>query len=115
MKASFQFHSCGKKLSFCAIAGHKSSVYSYLNYIVIVSPPFIPSASAPSATIRKYVARNVNQVTSDITKVTIFDLDNKIVAYSGTFEEGVREVFEGWGDIFVLGSDGKVRDSMKSV
>jgi vacuolar protein sorting-associated protein 11 len=45
---------------------------------------------------------------SDITKVTVFDLENKLVAYSGTFEAGVREVVSQWGRIFILENDGRV-------
>jgi hypothetical protein len=86
--------------------GNKTSVHTYLNYVVIVSPPLAPSASANSATVRKHLAGNPN--TTEVTKVTIFDLANKIVAYSGMYEEGIREVFEGWGELFILGNDGKV-------
>jgi vacuolar protein sorting-associated protein 11 len=43
-----------------------------------------------------------------MTKVTVFDLENKLLAYSGTFGEGVREVVSQWGMIYVLGNDGKV-------
>ena len=89
-------------------AGPKSSVHTFGHYVVIVSPPFIPSASAASATVRNHVARVPNATASDITKVTVFDIDNKIVAFSGAFAEGIREVFEGWGDLYVLSSDGVV-------
>jgi hypothetical protein len=91
-----------------AFTGPKSSVHTFGHYVVIVSPPFIPSASAASATVRNHVARTLNAGASDITKVTVFDIDNKIVAFSGAFAEGIREVFEGWGDLYVLGSDGVV-------
>ena len=88
--------------------GHKSSVYTHLNYLVIVSPPFIPSASAASASVRNFVARTANSGETDITKVTVFDLENKLVAYSGTFTQGVREIISEWGNIYVLSNDGKV-------
>ena len=44
----------------------------------------------------------------DIAKVTVFDPENKLVAFSGTFVEGVRQVVSQWGDIYVLSNDGKV-------
>lgn len=75
---------------------------------MIVSPPFIPSASAASATVRNFVARTTNPAENDISKVTLLDLENKLVAYSGTFVEGVREVVSQWGKVYVLGNDGKV-------
>jgi hypothetical protein len=90
------------------MAGHKSSIHTHLNYVVIVSPPFIPTASAASATVRNFVARSVNPSDSDITKVTVFDPENKLVAYSGTFTQGVREIISQWGHIYVLSNDGTV-------
>jgi hypothetical protein len=47
-------------------------------------------------------------VSTDIAKVTIFDPENKFVAYSGAFPEGVREVFCEWGEIFILTNDGRL-------
>jgi hypothetical protein len=67
----------------------------------------MPSASAASATVRNFVARG-NPIDTDITKVTVFDLENKFVAYSGTFSQGVRQVISAWGNIYVLGNDGNV-------
>jgi hypothetical protein len=40
----------------------------------------------------------------------VFDLENKFVAYTGTFTHGVRAVFSAWGNIFILGNDGNVSD-----
>lgn len=91
-----------------AYEGSKSSIHTHLNYLVIVSPPFIPTASAASATVRNYVARSNNAGGTDITKVTVFDPENKIVAYSGPFRQGVREVISQWGNIYVLTSDGQL-------
>ncbi|KIM77475.1 hypothetical protein PILCRDRAFT_76651 [Piloderma croceum F 1598] len=91
-----------------AYEGSKSSVHTHLNYLVIVSPPFIPSASSASATVRNFARMTDLPAGSDITKVTVFDLENKLVAYSGTFEAGVREVVSQWGRIFVLENDGRV-------
>lgn len=46
---------------------------------------------------------------SEIAKVSIFDLDNKLVAYSGAFERGVRDAWVGpSGEVCVLGDDGAV-------
>ncbi|KLO14890.1 hypothetical protein SCHPADRAFT_927552 [Schizopora paradoxa] len=91
-----------------AYEGHKSSIHTHLNYLVIVSPPFAPTAANPSATVRNFVARTPQSDRTDISKVTVFDLENKFVAYSGMFEEGARAVFSQWGHIFVLTNDGKL-------
>ncbi|TEB39465.1 hypothetical protein FA13DRAFT_1750921 [Coprinellus micaceus] len=77
-----------------AYEGVKSSVHTHLNYLVIVSPPFFPSASAC--------------VGYDITKVNVFDLENKLVAYSGAFKQGVRDVVSQWGNVYVLSTDGQL-------
>lgn len=88
--------------------GTKSSIYTHTNYLVIISPPFLPSATSTSATVRNFVARGQPQPNTDIAKVTVFDPENKLVAFSGTFVEGVRQVVSQWGDIYVLSNDGKV-------
>ncbi|KAF8699748.1 hypothetical protein AX14_000902 [Amanita brunnescens Koide BX004] len=91
-----------------AYEGHKSSIHTHRHYIVIISPPFTPSAHSASATVRSYVARTPNAGESDITKVAIFDLENKYVAYSGTFPYGVRDVVSQWGKVYVLTNDGNL-------
>ncbi|KDQ33122.1 hypothetical protein PLEOSDRAFT_1099105 [Pleurotus ostreatus PC15] len=90
-----------------AYEGHKSFVLTHLNYLVMISPPMVPSASAASATVR-HVARAANSVDSEITKVTVFDLENKFVAFSGTFTQGVSRVFSGYNKIYVLLTDGQL-------
>ena len=89
-------------------AGIKSSIHTHRHYIVIISPPFTPTAHSASATVRDFVARTTNAGESDITKVSIFDLENKYVAYTGTFPHGVRDVVSQWGKVYVLTNDGNV-------
>ncbi|WWC62862.1 uncharacterized protein I303_105460 [Kwoniella dejecticola CBS 10117] len=102
-----------------AYEGPKSSIAIYRHNLIIISPPFYPSANSASATVRHYVSKTsttttnsdgvtIPTSTSDISKVTIFDLQNKLVSYSGTYREGVREVFCQWGGIFVYGGNGKL-------
>ncbi|KAF8967280.1 hypothetical protein BDZ97DRAFT_1697796 [Flammula alnicola] len=91
-----------------AYEGHKSSVHTHLNYLVIVSPPFFPTATSASATVRNLVARQPSATETDVTKVTVFDPENKLVAYSGTFKQGVREVVSQWGQVYVLSNDGNL-------
>ena len=89
--------------------GHKSSVHTHHNYLIIVSPPFVPTASAASATVRNFVARTPNPTDTDISKVVVFEPENKYVAYSGTFKHDIREIISQWGQIYVLTGDGNVR------
>ncbi|GJJ12060.1 hypothetical protein Clacol_006301 [Clathrus columnatus] len=64
------------------------------------------SAMHPSATVRNIAARTSSN--GDITRVTIFDVENKFIAYTDTFEEGVRNIFCQWEQVFVLTTDGKL-------
>jgi hypothetical protein len=89
-------------------SGPKTSVHTHLNYLVIVSPPLTANATSASATIRGFAARNVGASGTEVTKVTVFDLENKFVAHTEAFAEGVREVFSQWGSIYVLSNDGKL-------
>ncbi|KAF8343340.1 vacuolar membrane protein [Amanita rubescens] len=91
-----------------AYEGVKSSIHMHRHYIVIISPPITPTAHSASATVRNYVARTANAGESDITKVSIFDLENKYVAYTGTFPHGVRDVVSQWGKVYVLTNDGNL-------
>ncbi|EIN07034.1 hypothetical protein PUNSTDRAFT_114539 [Punctularia strigosozonata HHB-11173 SS5] len=93
-----------------AYEGQKMSIHTHLNYLVIVSPPFAPSASSASATVRNFVARSgvTSGANADVTKVTVFELENGIIGYSGTFPGGVREIFSAWDEIYILPNDGKL-------
>ena len=125
-EAIFVYGSEGREQSYF-YEGAKSTISAYLSYIIIVSPPFIPTASSQSATVRNFVreqrtgqgapgaplsstsASSSNlELPTDISKITIFDPENKFVAYSGAFPEGVREVFCEWGEVFVLTNDSKL-------
>ncbi|KAH8995422.1 hypothetical protein EDB92DRAFT_203974 [Lactarius akahatsu] len=91
-----------------AYEGPKTSVHIHLNYLVIVSSPLTANATSASATIRNFAARNVGASGTEVTKVTVFDLENKFVAHIEPFTEDVREVFSQWGNIYVLSNDGKL-------
>ncbi|KAI0263429.1 hypothetical protein BC834DRAFT_971409 [Gloeopeniophorella convolvens] len=88
-----------------AYEGPKTSVHTHLNYLVIVSPPLTATASSASATLRNFATRNAG---AEVTKVTVFDLENKFVAHSEPFTAGVREVFSAWGNVYVLANDGSL-------
>lgn len=88
--------------------GPKISATSFKNYLIVVSPPFFPTGSSASATVRNYVARTPNASAVDVSKLTILDMENHLTAYSGaTFVEGVRDVFVHDGTVYVLGNDTK--------
>ncbi|KAL0580217.1 Vacuolar protein sorting-associated protein 11 [Marasmius crinis-equi] len=87
--------------------GQKASIHIHSAYIVIVSPPILPTGSAASATVRN-IAR-VGDTENEITKVTVFDAANKLVAFTGPFKQGVRDVISApWGGLYILEDDGEL-------
>jgi hypothetical protein len=115
--------STGREASF-AYEGSKSAIHLFGSYLIIVSPPFVPTAASQSATVRNFVAKNRDwSGKNDIARVGLFDLQHKFIgayhppsplalishtAHSSAFEEGVRDVFVQWGRVWVLGHDGKL-------
>ncbi|KAK2460209.1 hypothetical protein APHAL10511_007800 [Amanita phalloides] len=91
-----------------AYEGQKSSIHTHRHYIVIVSPPFTPTAQSTSTTVRHYVGSNTADQPKDVTKVVIFDLENKYVAYTGAFPYGVRDVVSQWDRVYLLTNDGQL-------
>lgn len=101
-----------------ALEGPKTSILTHKSYLVITSPPFVPTAGSASGTVRRFVAAgktgNIAGPGSgigDISKVVIFDIENKYIAYSNTFRETVKDVFSCWGRLFVLTNESTVRFS----
>lgn len=88
------------------LAGYKSSILTHHNYVVVVSPPTTGTSMSPAT--RKLGAA-VAGGDSDASKVTVFDMENKVIGYTGMFAESVREVISEWGNIYILTNDGQVR------
>lgn len=108
----------GREMSL-AYEGLKSSIRLASTQLVIISPPVTPSADANPVTTRQHISgkdrktgrlespRNRDKPLTEAVKVTIFDLDNKLVVYSNTFEGGVRDAWTAIdGDVVILGDDG---------
>lgn len=87
-----------------AYDGHKTSAFVSKHNLIIVSP------SVPSAAARRQMPRGVDD-SADAAKITIFDLENKIVAYTGVFRNGIKAVFSQWGTVFVFEGNGQVSSS----
>ncbi|BGP22003.1 vacuolar membrane protein [Rhodotorula toruloides] len=122
----------GPKSSICPLHASSSSYVSAATtpllptpYLAIVSPPLTSSLSSNSATIRQRSRISASSrptstpgasVDERVAKVTIFDPENKFVAFSGTFGDadadaelsGVRDVVEAWGAIWILTEAGKL-------
>jgi hypothetical protein len=70
--------------------------------VIVVSPP------TTVATTRKLAAQAAGG-DGDASRVTVFDMENKVVGYTGMFAEGIREVISEWGNIYILTNNGQVR------
>ncbi|GAA5984811.1 hypothetical protein JCM11641_002746 [Rhodosporidiobolus odoratus] len=94
-------------------------------YLLILTPPQTLSLSSKSATLRQAASSRLSGSTSSpnpgttsddrVGKVTMFDPENKFIAFSAPFgdavgggEAGVREVVEAWGAVWVLTESGRL-------
>ncbi|KAI5852990.1 hypothetical protein DFP73DRAFT_25898 [Morchella snyderi] len=99
-----------------AYEGPKEMVNVFKNYISLVSPPASqPSTAARtggvSNTLKRLVGRGAPAAADDpfdVTKFTLLDTELKFVAHSERLVSSVRNVFNSWGDLFVLTFDGKL-------
>ncbi|KAH0827300.1 hypothetical protein J3R83DRAFT_3923 [Lanmaoa asiatica] len=120
----------GGRLGVVSYEGRKSSLYTHLNYVVVVLPASSPtSLTLPSTSITKTPGPRQRKLTTDASslsnvllsstsanvvidpdaaRVVLIDMENKMVAYVGIFERGVRDVVSAWGSVYVLGNDGAV-------
>ncbi|GAC74133.1 vacuolar assembly/sorting protein PEP5/VPS11 [Moesziomyces antarcticus T-34] len=101
-----------------AYEGPKSSIHLSASQVIIVSPPFAPASSA--GPVRSFAnaresplstpsSRKGSMLPAEVAKITIFDLDNKLVAFSGTFDSGIRQVWVGTaGEVLVLSDLGEL-------
>lgn len=94
-----------------AYEGPKSSIHLSASLVIIVSPPFTPSSTGRNrdSPLTTPTSRKGSMIPAEIAKITIFDLDNKLVAFSGTFESGIREAWVGpSGEVLVLSDTGEL-------
>ncbi|KAF9215053.1 hypothetical protein BGZ59_002417 [Podila verticillata] len=85
-----------------AFDGPKTFISFYKSYLVLVSPPAIPSHASRTFGVKETVSAN------DTTKLTIIDTVNKFTAYSATFAQGICSVICEWGSIYIVENGGRV-------
>ncbi|KAG2739468.1 hypothetical protein P692DRAFT_201811507 [Suillus brevipes Sb2] len=73
--------------------------------LAVVSPPTTVATASPAT--RKLAAQAAGG-DRDASRVTVFDMENKVVGYTGMFPEGVREVISEWGNIYILINNGQL-------
>jgi hypothetical protein len=94
------------------MAGRKSVVSLFKDYIVVISPPTIESkgirSSIPNILIRSPDA-------TEQSKVSILDIHNKFIIHSGSVIGGVKEIFSSWGNLYLVTTDGEVSPLAKQI
>ncbi|KAG2070492.1 hypothetical protein BDR04DRAFT_1099977 [Suillus decipiens] len=88
-----------------AYEGYKSSIHTHLNYVIVVSPP--TTVATTSSAARKLGTQAAGG-DSDASRVTVFDMENKVVGYTGMFAEGIKGVISEWGNIYILTNGGQL-------
>ncbi|GAA5924401.1 tethering complex subunit PEP5 [Sporobolomyces koalae] len=110
---------------------HDSSIESLPTpYLAIITPPQRASLSSQSKTIRQHASRsNTNPMSGtspridspglsqeeQVSKVTMFDPDNKFIAFTAAYGDGgavggagIRQIFEAWGSVWILTDSGQL-------
>lgn len=75
-----------------AYEGPKASIHSHGQSLVIVSPPFTPTANSNSGTVRRSAIGADASSSAQSAKVTVFDLTNKFLSHSAVYKRGVQHV-----------------------
>ncbi|KAK9461542.1 uncharacterized protein V1516DRAFT_648670 [Lipomyces oligophaga] len=88
--------------------GQKSRIFVFKSYLAIVSSAGTATDDAAQKTVRRFMGSMASISPFDTTKFTILDTENRFIAYSGQFVDGVRAIFSEWGDLYVLGGDGQL-------
>lgn len=98
---------------FIAYEGEKSNVHVHGQSIAFVSPPYNNNSSNTSRGVISGGggggAGGGLPGSPNAAKLTVFDLENKFIAYTSIFKEGVERLFStGQDDIFLITGDGKL-------
>jgi hypothetical protein len=93
---------CSNTTRFSLKLGSKAAITTHGPSIVVISPPFTPTPASHSATVRRSAISAGASSRGEAVKVTVFDLENKLISYSNVFQDGVRDVFGEDGRQFCL-------------
>lgn len=82
-EALFVYSSNGSREATWAYEGPKLALYTANNYLVVVSPPFAPTAASAFATVRQFAAKNRDRdFRGDVARVSLLDMDHKFIGQS---------------------------------
>lgn len=92
--------------------GQKQMVYIFKNYICLVQQPIAPTSTnqgKAASTFKRLIGSTAgSHANLEVTRITILDTDLKFVACQEAISSGIKSVFSEWGDLFFVGTDGKV-------
>jgi len=77
------------------------------DYIAVISPPSVETKGL------RNVRQNILPGRPDAveqSRISILDVENKFIVHSGKVAGGVKHVFSSWGNLYLVSSDGQVRD-----
>lgn len=90
-----------------AFESPKTSITSFRDYVALVCPP--KTGPGRNDAIRKYGVGPGDEILGTTT-FTLLDTDLKFIAHSETLVSPMKHIFMEWGDLFLLTTDGKVRE-----
>ncbi|CAG0895646.1 unnamed protein product [Cyprideis torosa] len=93
-----------------AFEGDKVILRYFRGYLVIVSKDLRPTPPAGTAFNPTAGVSTASHILAEEKKplVTIYDLQNKLIAFSAPFPEEISQVVAEWGDLFLLTVSGKL-------
>ncbi|KAF7588971.1 hypothetical protein BBP40_004973 [Aspergillus hancockii] len=83
----------------------KDSINIFKDYVALVCPP--KAATTNSGTLRNFATSQPDDI-FNTTTFTLLDTDLKFIAHSEALVSPVKQVFIGWGDLFILTTEGKI-------
>ena len=86
--------------------GPKQTISIFKDYVTLVSPPQLTSV-ARNTSLRTFGATHADDIFST-SSLTILHTDLKFIAHQEPIPSQVKDIFQEWGDLFVLTLDGKI-------
>ncbi|EEP79806.1 conserved hypothetical protein [Uncinocarpus reesii 1704] len=102
--AIYTYRTNGRGPSF-AFDSPKTSIDIFKDYVALVCPPRVPLAKSDA--LRKFGGSQVDELFNTST-FTLLEPDLKFVAHSESISSKVKNIFQEWGNLFLVTVDGKV-------
>lgn len=104
--AIYSYGSSGRGRPY-AFEGPKTLVKTFRDYVALVCPPRVAQMSK-SKTYRRLGADQMDDL-FNTSSFSLLDPDLKFIAFTESLSSQAKEVFNVWGDLYLVTVDGKVR------